>query len=50
MTVADAYLFVMLLWTEKNGLSVPDPLKRLMENMKARPTVQVAMKHEGLVS
>jgi glutathione S-transferase len=50
MTVADAYLFVMLLWAEKNGLSVPDPLKRLMENMKARPTVQVAMKHEGLVS
>jgi glutathione S-transferase len=50
MTVADAYLFVMLPWAEKNGLSVPSPLQRLMENVKARPTVQVAMKHEGLIS
>jgi glutathione S-transferase len=50
MTVADAYLFVVLLWCEKNALSIPDPLKQLMESMKARPTVQTAMRHEGLIS
>lgn len=50
MTVADAYLLVMLLWAEKNGFSVPASLKRLMDNMTARPTVHVAMKHEGLIS
>ena len=50
MTVADAYLFVMLLWAQKNGLSVPPPLQNLIENVKARPTVNVAMRHEGLVS
>ena len=50
MTVADAYLFVMLLWAEKNGLSIPESLKRLMGSMKARPTVQVALQHEGLVA
>lgn len=50
MTVADAYLFVMLLWAEKQGLSVPASLKRLMDSVMARPTVHLAMKHEGLVS
>lgn len=50
MTVADAYLFVMLLWAEKNGVKVPDALKRLADNMKARPTVQLAFKHEGLAA
>lgn len=48
MTVADAYLFVMLLWAEKNGLTLPASLQTLVEHMKARPTVQTALKHEGL--
>ena len=50
MTVADAYLFVMLLWAEKSGLSIPESLKRLMASMRARPTVQVALQHEGLAA
>lgn len=50
MTVADAYLFVMLLWAEKNGVKVPDTLKKLAEAMKARPTVHLALKHEGLAA
>jgi glutathione S-transferase len=50
MTVADAYLFVMLLWAEKIGVKVPDTLKNLAEAMKARPTVHLALKHEGLAA
>lgn len=50
MTVADAYLFVMLLWAEKIGVKVPDTLKTLAEAMKARPTVHLALKHEGLAA
>lgn len=49
MTVADAYLFVMLLWSEKNGIAVPSNLKAFSEHVKARPTVQVALKQEGLI-
>jgi len=50
MSVADAYLFVMLLWSEKNGVNLTASLKRLMESVNARPTAQLAMKHEGLIS
>jgi len=49
MTVADAYLFVMLLWSQKIGISLPEQLKSFVEHVKARPTVQVALKHEGLI-
>jgi len=49
MTVADAYLFVMLLWSQKNKISLPEKLKSFIEHVKARPTVQVALKHEGLI-
>jgi glutathione S-transferase len=49
MTVADAYLFVMLLWAQKNKIALPDALKTFVEHVKARPTVQVALKHEGLI-
>lgn len=48
VTVADAYLFVMLLWADKNGLTVPGPLKAFAERMRQRPAVQLALKHEGL--
>jgi glutathione S-transferase len=47
-TVADAYLFVMLLWAEKNKLPVPEPLPAFARCMRSRPTVQAALKHEGL--
>ena len=49
MSVADAYLFVMMLWAKKNGLEVPAKLAGLRDRMMARPAVQKAMGHEGLV-
>jgi glutathione S-transferase len=49
LTVADAYLFVMLLWAAKNKLRVPETLTDLSDKMRSRPTVQIALKHEGLV-
>jgi glutathione S-transferase len=49
VSVADAYLFVMLLWARKNGVTIPDALGPFLERMMARPAVQSAMKHEGLI-
>ena len=48
-SVADAYLFVMLMWARKNGLSLPVPLPAYFERMKARPAVQRSLKEEGLL-
>ena len=48
-SVADCYLFVMLLWSGKNGVDVPPALSAFRERMMARPAVQTAMKHEGLI-
>jgi glutathione S-transferase len=47
-TVADCYLFVMLMWAAKNKIAIPDVLKAFSERMRSRPTVQVALKREGL--
>ena len=49
VSVADCYLFVMLLWAQKTGLQPPDKLVKLRENMSERPAVRMAMKHEGLI-
>lgn len=49
-TVADAYLFVMLLWAEKNGIAVPGALDAFRDRMRSRPTVHAAMMHEGLIA
>ena len=49
MTVADAYLFVMLLWARKNGVTIPDALEPFLARMMARPAVKTAMTHEGLI-
>ncbi|MEO8937076.1 MAG: glutathione S-transferase N-terminal domain-containing protein [Burkholderiaceae bacterium] len=49
VSVADAYLFVMLLWAKKNGIEVPTKLAALRDRMQDRPAVQTAMKHEGLI-
>ena len=46
--MADAYLFVMCLWAQKNGLPLPDPLPAFVARMKARPAVRLALQHEGL--
>ncbi|HEY5106571.1 MAG TPA: glutathione S-transferase N-terminal domain-containing protein [Caulobacteraceae bacterium] len=47
-TVADAYLFVMLMWSKKNAVPVPDPLPAYFERIKARAAVRLALEHEGL--
>lgn len=48
VSVADAYLFTMLLWAEKVGLDAPQVLVDFAQRMRARPAVQLALKHEGL--
>jgi glutathione S-transferase len=47
-TVADFYLFVMLLWADRFGLGVPQRLLALRERMLERPAVRAAMQAEGL--
>ncbi|HZZ09177.1 MAG TPA: glutathione binding-like protein [Paraburkholderia sp.] len=47
-TVADAYLFTMLLWAKKVGLEVPAKLTEFAQRMRTRPAVQLALKHEEL--
>lgn len=49
-TVADFYLFVMLLWAERFDVPVPASLARLRSQMASRPAVQAAMQQEGLIS
>lgn len=48
VSVADAYLFTMLLWAEKLGFDVPYVLGDFARRMRLRPAVQLALKHEGL--
>ena len=47
-TVADYYLFVMLLWAAKFQLAVPDNLAAFSARMRERPAVKRALTHEGL--
>ncbi len=49
VSVADAYLFVMLLWARRNGLEVPPKLAEFRDRMMDRPAVRKAMEHEGLI-
>jgi glutathione S-transferase len=48
VSVADAYLYVMLRWAGMQGLEVPEPLAAFAQRMEARPAVQLALRHEGL--
>ena len=48
-SVADFYLFVMLLWAERFGVPVPGAMDALRTRLKARPAVQAAMRAEGLI-
>lgn len=48
LTVADPYLFVMLIWAEKMKLAVPDALSAFGARMHQRAAVKLALKHEGL--
>jgi glutathione S-transferase len=49
VSVADAYLFVMLLWSGKTGIDIPPPLAAFAERMQQRPAVRLALEHEGLI-
>lgn len=49
VSAADCYLFVMLLWAEKNGIEAPAKLVALRDRMMKRPAVRKAMTHEGLI-
>ncbi|WP_298234691.1 glutathione transferase GstA [uncultured Azohydromonas sp.] len=50
-TVADAYLFTVTNWTVPTQVDISDlaNLQAFRERMLARPSVQAAMKHEGLI-
>lgn len=48
-TVADFYLYVMLLWAERFEVPTPASLVALRQRMRDRPAVQLAMRHEGLL-
>ena len=48
ISVADCYLFVMLLWAKKFDLEPPAPLVAFRDRMMQVPAVETAMKHEGL--
>lgn len=48
-SVADCYLFVMLLWAQKNNIEAPAKLVDLRDRMMERPAVRKAMTHEGLM-
>ena len=49
VSVADFYLFVMTLWAGKNHLALPGALAAYRDRMMRLPSVQKAMRHEGLV-
>jgi glutathione S-transferase len=48
-TVADAYLFVMLMWAAKNDIAFSGALKTFHDRMLSRPTVHAALMHERLI-
>jgi glutathione S-transferase len=49
MTIADAYLFVMLAWAAMMGIAVPERLGAYFARMKRVPSVAKALAVEGLV-
>jgi len=48
MSVADAYLFVMLTWARKNAIALPEPLRGFFRRMMDRPAVKLALDEEQL--
>lgn len=49
VSVADCYLFVMLLWAGKFEFDIPARLAGFRDRMMERPAVRTAMSHEGLI-
>ncbi len=49
MTVADCYLFVMLMWATKTaGMKLPPRLAAYFERLQERPSIRQALAEEGL--
>jgi glutathione S-transferase len=48
MTIADAYLFVMLAWAAMMGIAVPERLGAYSARIKKLPSVAQALAEEGL--
>ena len=48
-SVADFYLFVMLLWARRFAVTVPQNLQALESRIASRPSTQTAMRAEGLL-
>jgi glutathione S-transferase len=48
-SVADFYLFVMMAWAERFGVTIPAALVPVYQNLKARPAVQATLAAEGLL-
>jgi glutathione S-transferase len=48
MTIADAYLYVMLAWAAMKGIAVSEPLVAYSARMKTLPAVAKALTEEGL--
>jgi glutathione S-transferase len=48
VTIADPFLFVMLMWASYNGIEVPERLQHYFARMKATPSVARALAEEGL--
>ncbi len=51
-TVADCYLYVMAFWTRRLNIDVTEftNFTAYAARVEARPSVQAAMKHEGLLT
>ncbi|RYG35655.1 MAG: hypothetical protein EON93_06260, partial [Burkholderiales bacterium] len=47
-SVADFYLFVLLLWAARFEVPVTPTLQAMRTRMQTRPAVQAAMRDEGL--
>jgi glutathione S-transferase len=47
-SAADAYLYVMLRWGRAQGLNLPPPLPDYFDRVHNRPSVRLALQHEGL--
>ena len=48
ITVADCYLFVMLLWARKFAVEVQPSLQAYFDRMRDRPAILQALKEEGI--
>jgi glutathione S-transferase len=48
-SVADFYLFVMLLWAQRFGVAIPEEIVALGDRLSRRSAVREAMRVEGLL-